>query len=383
MIRTRRPRLSRLVVTALVALATFAFATPIARATDPSGQITVAATGGVTSGFTANLRPDAITTGPDAHIWFTTDQPGIGRVNSDGTVSLFTSGITGAFLSDITTGADGNLWFVEFNPPSKIAKITTAGVVTEVATVGVTSGLPSSGNIESITSGPDGNLWFTMPYASGTQGAVGKITTGGAVTTYAATYASETQPRYITTGPDGNLWVSDTKGFIVKVAPADGSMTVVATAGTTSGFTANSSPAAITAGSDSNLWFLEDNNGSVARVTPAGVVTEFPLVAQAYLRDITSACDGNLWIAQAEEDHSTSQIWRVTTAGVATSFTSGLPSQSSPYGIATGPDDNVWATGYTDPGYLFRIGTACGSSPTTTTTTTAPAPVVTTPNFTG
>ena len=45
------------------------------------------------------------------------------------------------------------------------------------------------------------------------------------------------------------------------------------------------------------------------------VVSEFLLVSGAELQGITTACDGNLWVIQGEEETSTSQMWRVTTAG--------------------------------------------------------------------
>jgi len=64
----------------------------------------------------------------------------------------------------ITAGPDGNLWFTErfgsCSAPliagcSKIARITTAGVITEFPVP-----TPGGGPI-GITAGPDGALWFT------------------------------------------------------------------------------------------------------------------------------------------------------------------------------------------------------------------------------
>src|SRR6266508_2761442 len=39
---------------------------------------------------------------------------------------------------------------------------------------------------------------------------------------------------------------------------------------------ANSMPIEITLGPDGNLWFTESNRSKVARITPAGVITEYP-----------------------------------------------------------------------------------------------------------
>jgi streptogramin lyase len=41
--------------------------------------------------------------------------------------------------------------------------------------------------------------------------------------------------------------------------------------------TAGSGPEAITTGPDGNLWFTEAAGNRIGRITPAGVITEFPL----------------------------------------------------------------------------------------------------------
>jgi hypothetical protein len=55
----------------------------------------------------------------------------------------------------IIAGPDGNLWFTE-NLANKFAKITTAGVVTELACIPTAARGPTN-----ITVGPDGRLWLT------------------------------------------------------------------------------------------------------------------------------------------------------------------------------------------------------------------------------
>src|SRR5689334_11021835 len=51
----------------------------------------------------------------------------------------------------IVAGPDGNLWFTEFGV-GKIGRITTGGTVTDFA---------AAGNPQLIAVGSDGNLWFT------------------------------------------------------------------------------------------------------------------------------------------------------------------------------------------------------------------------------
>src|SRR5438105_15841366 len=43
------------------------------------------------------------------------------------------------------------------------------------------------------------------------------------------------------------------------------------------GLTAGSQPTGIVQGADGNLWFTEFSNNALGRITPAGVLTEFPL----------------------------------------------------------------------------------------------------------
>ena len=51
--------------------------------------------------------------------------------------------------------------------------------------------------------------------------------------------------------------------------------------------TPDSVPQSITAGPDGNLWFTEDFGNKIGRITPAGVITEFPIPTpiSAYLLD--------------------------------------------------------------------------------------------------
>jgi streptogramin lyase len=71
----------------------------------------------------------------------------------------------------------------------------------------------------------------------------------------------------------------------------------------------------ITAGPDGNIWFTEYGNNTLGRITPTGVLTEFPIPkAGSYPTDITSGPDGNLWFT---EDYN---IGRITPTGTVTAF---------------------------------------------------------------
>jgi streptogramin lyase len=371
--------------TALCVLAaTFVATFPMADAATPTGEITIEATGGTTAGFSAGAGPSAITVGPDGLIWFLErGEIAVARRNTDGSIDEFDWPIALGSMSSIVAGPDDNLWFLDFNPPGRIGRATVDGVVTEVATGGVTAGF-AAGNVQNIIVGPDDNLWYTRPFVAN---GVGRITTAGVVTEFAGPVG--TQPRDLVVADDGNMYVTsdDAAGTILRVTPA-GVITAVATGGVTPGFTAGRFPGDIALGPDGNLWFLIQ--GGVARMTTAGVVTEFDTPTdEPFLEDITSAC-GSLWISQATEDNSESALLRLTTDGEFTTFTDGLPADSSPDGVILGPDDDLWFTLRSDPGRVGHIGAGCfQQAPTTTTTTTTPTtpppapPQPVDPDFTG
>jgi streptogramin lyase len=146
------------------------------------------------------------------------------------------------------------------------------------------------------------------------------------------------------TGPDGNIWVPEYDADkIARVTPG----------GTVTEFpvpTANAAPYLITTGPDGNLWFTESNFNTIARVTMAGVITEFPLPpplagAASHMQGITAGPDGNLWFIQG----GANVIGVMSTSG-ALLATYQIPTPNPPNAlgagealfIITGPDNNLW-----------------------------------------
>jgi streptogramin lyase len=108
----------------------------------------------------------------------------------------------------------------------------------------------------------------------------------------------------------------------------------------------------ITAGPDGNLWFT-DFRGAIGRMTPAGQATEFVtgLKAGSVPNEITVGPDGNLWFTDLDGG-----VGRITPEGVITEFTAGITAGAQPTGITAGPDGNLW---FTEPtGRIGRITTA-------------------------
>lgn len=106
---------------------------------------------------------------------------------------------------------------------------------------------------------------------------------------------------------------------------------------------ANSAPTAIVAGPDGNQWFTEQAANAIARSTPSGQITEFPVPAGVQPYDITSGPDGNLWFTSS----GTAAVGRITPAGAVTMFPVPSPTgggQVSTRSITAGPDGNLWFT---------------------------------------
>ena len=96
------------------------------------------------------------------------------------------------------------------------------------------------------------------------------------------------------------------------------------------GISGGSQPLGIVAGPDGNLWFTEFDGGRLGRITPAGVVTEYPTGAQQ-LTGITAGPDGALWFL----DYAGRVVRATTRGGVA--WIASLPAASEARGIAAGP----------------------------------------------
>jgi streptogramin lyase len=54
----------------------------------------------------------------------------------------------------------------------------------------------------------------------------------------------------------------------------------------------------IALGPDGAMWFTERNSSKVGRITTAGVITEYPVVANSQPYAITTGPDGALWFVE-------------------------------------------------------------------------------------
>ena len=323
---------------------------------------------------TVSSLPRGIARGPDGNLWFTEAQANqIGRVTTLGVITEFLLPMCGPTSSwnpypmDIALGPDSNLWFTE-NGCGSIGRITTSGAVTEFPL----PPNPSTSNPQpdAIIAGPDGNLWFTEDQT----GAIGRIDTSGFIQEFPGVGATQG----IASGPDGNLWFSARRNI--------GQLT---TDGLSEQFPVPWSPnfaTGIASGPDGNLWFADLAGDKIGRITPAGVMTDFPVVTafpagqSAY--KIASGSDGALWFTdQYAPDNA---IGRVAIDGSIAEFKIPTP-HSVPIDITAGPDGALWFTEINDTGTLAKIGKVpliVHATPTATPTRTATATATATPTTT-
>jgi virginiamycin B lyase len=269
--------------------------------------------------------------------------------------------------------------------PSAIAQAAVSGAVVEYAVPSPST----NGNARGITGGPHDNVWFVTGL-----GQLGRITRRGVITEFPIPTAQE-----ITTS-DGILWV--TQPFTNQI----GRINVEGRTPTVTEFSppspCNRRPPrfcmdGIAAGPDGNVWFTEPLKDAVGRVTPEGVITEFPLNAppppctampcpppppgHSFPLRITAGADGNLWFALV----GSNEIGRINPTDYSTSFFSIPDPNPSPDpncgfgvnpGIAAGGDGNIWfaeESGCFDPtGTTFTATSdAIGRITTTGTVLTA------------
>jgi streptogramin lyase len=327
-----------------------------------------------TPGFTSIGHPADITLGRDGNVWFTavgSPPNAIGRITPAGVVTEFPADgqpghlHSGSAPSSLTVGPDGNLWFADNTNPDSIGKITSAGAVSEYQ---LTDKVNS--NIEDLTVSADGNLWFTD---RGNTKSIGRITPSGIITeTTTGLNQMTSMPNGITVGGDEKLWFTDEGTLDMSGTGGVGSATTTSTPTVTEATTnihAGGRPDAVATGRDGTVWFEDNLAGAraIGRVSlPSGTVKEFNQgLGTGLMDDITAGPDGNIWVEQSMPGG----IARITPAGTITQFSTGLLPNAGADGdgFTTGPGGNLW---FNDRG-AKAIGKVSMELPPSTRTTTA------------
>lgn len=221
-----------------------------------------------------------------------------------------------------------------------------------------------------IVRGSDGNLWFpAIAYqhfaTNQPSGAIGNLSPSGQFHLFPLPDLNS-YPTAMTFGSDGSIWFAAVQGNGTLAFNRDGP------ASFTGGFSEighmtqqgqfqffplpspNINVTSIAAGSDSNLWFTEyltvpgPIHPQISRMTPAGVFSDFPVIApfaDGFLHQIITGPDGNLWFSLEGGDannNAVGALGRVTTQG-AISIVS-LGKFAVPVDMTVGPDHNLWFT---------------------------------------
>ena len=201
-----------------------------------------------------------------------------------------------------------------------------------------------------------GNLWIT----DGANNRIGSMTTAGAVTWFAAPIGLSLDQ--IVAGSDGALW------FAGSTAIAR-----VTTSGTVTLYQLPASAGAsdVALGPDGNVWYTDGSRSIVGRVTPSGVITEFPTPSQPSRPvPISEAADGGVWFGEtSNRAFDESGAGRAAPDGTMTQQPLTTQPANPQFGVAAGPDGNVWMTEY----YGFAVARIKLPTPSTCTPLTATA----------
>lgn len=273
--------------------------------------------------------PYLITWGFSGDLWFTEREANrVAKITSAGVITEYTVPTLSSFPEGISTVGGGDAWFTEFNA-NKIGHVTSAGVFEEF-----TIPTPNSGP-RGIISGPTGGYWFTEYYGN----KIGFISNTGAITEFSIPTPSS--------GPIHIDWVTtDRLWFTESVGNKIGSITV--SGGIITEFPVPTPVAVlgrIATGYDGidfvDMWFVESNTDKVGKISSTGAITEYNLQGAATPFDVNYAFDGNSYVPEP----GANLIARINPVGVIFEFEPPTPN-SQPFAVpqAGGPDGKIWFT---------------------------------------
>jgi virginiamycin B lyase len=269
---------------------------------------------------TADSEPLSITNGSNGNRWFVEgnldsvlESPAIGRITPAGNITEFPVNCSFCSLSDIVQGPDGILYFTSNDPI--LGRITTSGeflapipmpdsdvLAGDLAVHGneiwitdfnndslwrynVTDGqftqfpVPEPADV-AVDSG--GRVWFTAPLAPG----IGELNPSTGAVTMTPT---QLIPRQLTVASDGDIW------FTARFTPQGVGELDPDTNNVREFPLTNVGPEGIAASSDGSVWFTQTTKGNIARITDAGVITEGKVVRNSEPFGITVAPNGDPW----------------------------------------------------------------------------------------
>ncbi len=288
-------------------------------------------------------RPDTMLPipGPDGNIWFAAG----GGFSSATTAGVATdhSAIEGASQNNaniigmhgITIGPDGGMW--SFNTANcNLDTINPVNGAIGIPQFSQACGflLPLFGE---IVKGPDGYLWYTTGFG------IRRMDVSGNYITFPLTgNGGNDTPRAIVVGGDSALWATSFARLIYRLTTS-GTMTFYPIPWSAIG-DGCVALVDIALGPDDEVWFTDACANSIGRITRQGVFSQFVVPNGGFPRGIINGPDNALYFT----DSGNNAIGRLGAGGVFSFYPIATPG-STPWGIAVGPDQNIWFTENTGP----------------------------------
>ena len=249
--------------------------------------------------------------------------------------------VNGFVTTNMVSGPGGDLW-VAANSSVSSSTMERIGLNGSVRSFAV----PGNLLVNALAAGPDGNVWFAGSSNLGNRDAntsaqllVGEVTPNGQFTEYppiplATGQDGPANALQLTTGPGGDLWFGYTvlgnthssagvltQNFIGRVTAA-GTVTLFPVS---SFSTDTGGMYSLAAGPDGSLWFTEQISQKwvLGRMTPNGVVTQFPLALNSanWFAEVADGSNGSLVLTDQNLVHLRKvDVIRLSTAGVMTPY---------------------------------------------------------------
>jgi streptogramin lyase len=269
---------------------------------------------------TDNSQPRSITNGSDGNRWFTLGTENvpskIGRITDAGVITEFGPACAICIVTDIIQGPD--VLYYTSNDPI-LGRITTSGTILDPIEI------PNSNAVAGDLAVHGNEIWFTD---FNNDSLWRYDTTSDSFTQFAVP-----EPSDVAVAENGIVWftVPLEQGGIGRLDPATGAVTVTQT---------NLIPRQLTIAADGDIWFTARfTPQGVGRVVPAtGEVTEFGLTNVGPQGIAASPDDGSVWFTQTTKGN----IARITDDGVITEGK--VVKNSEPFGITVTPDGDPWYT---------------------------------------
>ena len=264
--------------------------------------------------------------------------PGVVQKGGGGQFVQFTPNTLGALYSAIVQGPDGNMWFLDENA-AQIVRMSMSGSIREF-----NIGAELSGNAVSMAAGADGKLYISDESTS-----ITRVSTNGTAVQIPIPSGDNTSIDGIAAGPDGNVWFGEFT-HIAKVTPAG----VVTEFPYPSGI---NQYGGVTTGSDGNVWFAQSAQNAIGRINPTtGAIKMFDIAVSCTPAAVVLAKDNNVWFFCLT---SSPTLGKITPSGHITTFNIGgtFGANETEQFCARGPDGEPWCASGND-GTLFRVNTS-------------------------